>query len=84
MAKATANKSAAAPARLAAPENFAGPGLVVDTCVATVVGVEPPPAPPTPAPPCELEPPVPPAPPALPAPPLEPVPKPPLPAVAVG
>jgi hypothetical protein len=60
MAKAIANKSAAAPTRLAAPENFAGPGLVGDTCVATVVGVEPPPTPPTP--PCELAPPAPPAP----------------------
>lgn len=83
MAKATANKSAAAAARFAAPENFAGPGLVGDTCVATVVGVEPLPAPPTPAPPCELAPPTP-TPETAPEPAPGPLGEPPLPAVAIG
>lgn len=77
MAKATANKSAAAAPRLAAPENFVGPELVGDTSAATVVGVEPPPTPPNP--PCELAPPAPPAP-TLTGPPGEPR----LTALAVG
>ncbi len=40
MAKAIANKSAAPPTWLAAPENLAGVGLVVDPFVPTVIGVE--------------------------------------------
>ncbi len=87
MAKATANKSAAVPARLAAPENFVGPGLVGDAFVAIVVGFEPP-IPPIPTAPCELVLPPPLSPPAvgleLPKPPADPPPKPPIPAVAVG
>lgn len=50
MARAIANKSAAPPTRLAAPENLAGARLVMDPFVPALVGVEAPPA-------CELAPP---------------------------